>query len=100
MKFAISKHPILPRPGSQPPTLPSRARQAVNFAKAARDTIREAVTTGRVMVETEEQLKRKAICLACETFNADKERCAHPDCGCYMKLKTWLTSQKCPVNKW
>jgi hypothetical protein len=44
------------------------------------------------------QKERFDICLGCEYFRPTSETCKV--CGCFMKVKTWMANQKCPVNKW
>lgn len=80
---------------------PSLAKMAGNAAAAMADVAKGWFKGGQVRVAKEEQERRFAICQSCtEWFDPEKERCRHPRCGCYMRLKTWLASQRCPIGKW
>ncbi len=80
---------------------PSLAKMAGNAATAFVDVAKGFFKGEQVRVAKEEQERRFAICQSCtEWFDPEKERCRHPKCGCYMRLKTWLASQRCPVGKW
>lgn len=52
--------------------------------------------TERVTPEVQKQ--RFDICQNCEYFYKVTTTCKK--CGCFMKLKTWMPAQKCPINKW
>ena len=44
---------------------------------------------------TEERL---AICKGCDRLFKPTMTCK--ECGCFMKVKTHMKSQKCPIGKW
>ena len=44
--------------------------------------------------------KRLAICHACNEYLPEKDRCAHPDCGCRLKKKARMVGESCPIGKW
>ncbi|OMI16719.1 DUF6171 family protein [Leptospira weilii] len=50
--------------------------------------------------KTEYYNKRLSLCLSCplllKTFLS--ERCS--SCGCFVRLKTKLKSESCPIGKW
>ena len=79
--------------------LPSIVSMARNASRAVLRAGLAAVTTGGVRVDETEQARRLDVCRACEWFRAD-ERCAHPRCGCWIKAKTWLRSERCPAGRW
>lgn len=79
------------------PGYPSLAKQVKNAVVAAG----KAISSGIARVGKDEQERRFEICRSCtEWFDSTKERCRHPQCGCYMRVKTWLATQQCPVGKW
>lgn len=41
---------------------------------------------------------RLEICLSCEHLMHTTQQCKK--CGCFVQAKTWLPSQRCPINKW
>jgi Family of unknown function (DUF6171) len=77
---------------------PSLAQQAKNAAVAAGSVIASIVRREPVAVSQEEQDRRLAICHACEFWDAAQGRCSK--CGCFGAWKTWLASQRCPIEKW
>lgn len=44
------------------------------------------------------QKERYNICSSCEFLYKPTDTCKK--CGCFMKYKTWMSGQKCPINKW
>jgi hypothetical protein len=79
---------------------PSIFQQATNAAQAVGAVVASAVRGEPVSVPQEEQDRRLAICHACEFWDAAQGRCSK--CGCFGAWKTWLASQRCPLNppKW
>lgn len=49
-------------------------------------------------VTPEVQAARFNICVSCSEFNEILQNCNL--CGCFMRVKTWMPNQKCPVDKW
>jgi hypothetical protein len=84
----------------QTPEYPSLFQQAVNAVQAVGSVVASAVRGEPVSVPEEERDRRLAICHACEFWDAAQERCSK--CGCFGQWKTWLASQRCPLNppKW
>lgn len=81
--------------------MPGIGSLAKNLGKAVISVAKTAVTTGEIRVSAEEQNRRMEMCKACKTwYREQSQRCSHPDCGCYMRVKTWLVAQHCPVKKW
>lgn len=81
--------------------LPGVRRQAGNLAAAALQ-VAGGLAAGRgLLVDSVEQARRQAICQSCvEWWVSDLNRCAHPDCGCRLRFKTWLAAVKCPDFRW
>jgi hypothetical protein len=42
--------------------------------------------------------ERMSICNSCEHLFKPTSTCKK--CGCFMKMKTYLPEQRCPLNKW
>jgi glycerol-3-phosphate cytidylyltransferase-like family protein len=88
-------------------SFPSFSRMVKSVAKVAVDETK-AIAQKEPPVSEEEQKKRLEICMACEYFAPNiqelpeskrkQQRCVK--CGCFMKFKSRLRSQHCPVNKW
>jgi hypothetical protein len=49
-------------------------------------------------VEPEVQAYRYGICSSCEKLYKPTDTCKA--CGCFMKVKTWMPKQSCPIKKW
>ena len=48
---------------------------------------------------TEEAIEaRLAICVTCDRYLAQAKRCK--ECGCFMKFKSRLRNEHCPLGKW
>ena len=77
---------------------PSFATMAKNAVVAAGSVVASIVKGEPVTVSQEEQDRRLAICHVCEKFDRTQGRCTL--CGCFGKWKTWIASQKCPIDKW
>ena len=75
------------------------------LANAGQATLRNAASVLRgepLGVDEAEATRRRAICDAnvCGMYRAESERCAHPKCGCYLRLKIWLKAECCPMALW
>lgn len=83
--------------GLPPP--PSLLNQAKSFASSMKKWAKD----GFKNVSKEEHQRRLNICLRCPSYDPDGwgrgiGRCR--ECGCAVKAKTKIKSQKCPVGKW
>ena len=64
-----------------------------------RDAAENAATSVLVSkVSTEVQEYRFNICQGCDRLYKPTDTCKA--CGCFMKVKTWLPNQECPLKKW
>ena len=75
-------------------TPPSALEMAASFTKAMREEAAALFTQDKL--DPEEIQKRRDICSGCEMFA--NGRCKK--CGCFLKLKTTMRSQHCPIGKW
>ena len=50
------------------------------------------------LLSSEEREVRKEICARCPNLNLTMNICKL--CGCFMPVKTWVRSSKCPIQKW
>ena len=85
--------------------LPSMAEMSKNALAAIVRTADQFVSHGVVKAAPEEIERRRIICSGdggstprCDKFILENERCGV--CGCFTKLKTWLTAERCPLGKW
>jgi rubrerythrin len=51
-----------------------------------------------IKVPEEVQAERFSKCEGCEKLYRPTYTCKV--CGCFMKVKTWMPSQACPIGKW
>lgn len=89
--------PVVP---ATPPPLPSKFEMAKNLTKTA-FAAAKGVIRGQSLKESDDEAKRRLeICKRCEFFRHTDQRCSR--CGCYMSVKTYLKSSKCPlpVPRW
>lgn len=95
---------VLSVPGApeRPKKLPSVFRQAKNLAGAIGRTGKVLAQGKNPTVSKEEADTRQAICKTCDLFRSEDERCTHPKCGCFTKVKVWLKAERCPATppKW
>jgi rRNA maturation endonuclease Nob1 len=49
-------------------------------------------------VSEEIQQYRYSICQSCDKLYKPTDNCKV--CGCFMKVKTWMPYQSCPIGKW
>lgn len=93
-----------PEPTAAPRTLPPKPALAANLARAAGRLVAGVAQGQAVRVSPADQARRKRICEACTGptgwYLPGMDRCAHPRCGCYLRFKTWLVSERCPEGKW
>lgn len=82
------------------PELPPFRRQFVNAVHAVGRNTKQALLGRAVLVEKETAAARLAICKTCDQFKPSSERCAHPNCACFLRVKTYLKAEKCPERKW
>ena len=82
---------------------PTLAGQIVNGTKAAARVARAVILRQPVMVPKEMLAVRRAICDACELWdasgNAGLGKCKHPRCGC-SRFKLTLATERCPDGLW
>lgn len=81
------------------PELPPAVDLAKNLG-AAVVAETAAMLRGDAKITPEQAAERFAVCQGCDWFRASDERCAHPSCGCFLRVKTAWRAQRCPVGKW
>lgn len=67
--------------------------------ESLRNTTEDAAVqmlTDKVSPEIQEM--RFNTCLSCEKLYKPTDTCKV--CGCFMRIKTWMPSVSCPLNKW
>lgn len=62
--------------------------------------IKAAIGDAAAVRRVDEDIRnhRLEICTGCEHLFQATHQCKK--CGCFVKAKTWLPSQVCPVGKW
>jgi hypothetical protein len=76
------------------------ARLAVNAGQAAGRVIKATVKGETVWLTPAKSSEHKAICESnqCGFYRVSDQRCAHPRCGCFTRLKTLLATESCPAG--
>ena len=89
-----------PRVVDNPP-MPSLQDRARNLGGAVQRVARRIVAGQSVLAEEGKQARRHAICREnrCGKY-VDKAGGWCADCGCWMKAKVWLHSERCRLGFW
>jgi len=74
---------------------PTLAELAVNFTSS----VSRWAAGGFPVVAEDEYQHRQMICSACEFWRTDGLFAHCGKCGC-SRLKAWMGTSKCPINKW
>lgn len=82
-------------------TGPSLAKRAVNLGRS----IVRGIAEGAFRVPETIVAERLAVCRACPLFDAAKETCSHPECGCRVRAggllnKLVWSHERCPIGRW
>ena len=56
------------------------------------------VSNGLKHVKEDIKEQRLSICKSCDKFNAENTTCN--ECGCFLQIKSYWASEKCPLDKW
>ena len=80
--------------------MPSISEQAKSFARDMLGQGKRFIKGKEIRVSKDIFDERISTCEDCELGirTLGKLRCQ--DCGCFMDVKAWLRSSKCPLNKW
>lgn len=77
---------------------PSFQEQIQNFVEATTKATQEALNGGDIFVSTEVQKQRLLICSVCDQLDTATARCT--ECGCFVQIKSKVTTEECPLGKW
>ena len=80
--------------------LPKMSAMIANASKAVKGVAVRALKRDAIKADDKTIKSRLSFCQTCEYYRPEDSRCAHEKCGCYLRFKTWLHSQKCPAGKW
>ncbi len=75
---------------------PDFNQRAKNFSKA----IFKFVVDGMPIESKAKAKERLAICELNECGYFDGSVCRHLNCGCFAKIKTFFSTEHCPIGKW
>lgn len=75
---------------------PPIKKQISNVALAAGRIANNALKGKNILVSKDKRDKRLNACKECDEY--DGSRCN--ECGCFVKAKTWLTTELCLLGKW
>lgn len=103
MRFAVGQTVLQ---ASSKPALPPLRRQARNMAAAVLRNGRSVLAGHPLKADDPEIVRRRSSCEGgdgrppCPFYRADLARCAHPQCGCNKRAKTFLYAERCPDGRW
>ena len=78
------------------PDMPATSVRAGNFARA----LFRFVVEGMPIESKPEAQRRLSICETNECGYFDGSVCRHTKCGCFSKIKTFFSTEHCPLGKW
>lgn len=91
--------------GGTEPELPAAGKMAMNLMRSIGRNAVHVARGGNLIASAAKQEMRAAVCRnGCPFFRASDVRCAHPDCGCFLRsmlMDKWrLEAEKCPDKRW
>lgn len=78
--------------------MPTAPQLVKNLGNSVVNNIKSVMAGNSLNISDEEKEKRLSICKGCEFFSQVDDRCSR--CGCYLKVKTYLKAERCPIGKW
>jgi hypothetical protein len=78
--------------------MPSIGQQMKNVGNSIVKTVQSVAAGNPLNISDIEKDKRLSVCKTCEWYNVSQERCSK--CGCFLKVKTYLKAERCPIGKW
>ena len=77
-------------------TILNKLKERMEQVRDAAELAAANMIPNKVSVEIQEY--RYGICQGCEKLYSPTDTCKM--CGCFMKVKTWIPNQECPLKKW
>lgn len=77
-------------------SLANKLKERMEYVRDVAENAAASMLPIKVSVEVQEY--RYGICQGCEKLYKPTDTCKM--CGCFMKVKTWLPNQECPLKKW
>ena len=77
-------------------TIINKLKERMEQVRDAAENMATGVLRKKVSIEVQEY--RYNTCQSCEKLYKPTDNCKA--CGCFMKVKTWMPDQACPLNKW
>lgn len=74
------------------------SKSMVDLLSRSGYSVAKWVISGFKLVSPEEQKGRLLVCSDCRMLNIADSRCK--ECGCFVKIKAWMATEDCPLNKW
>lgn len=98
MRFSVSNHQAVKvRKG-----LRQGLSQSIDMAKTAGGAVKRTLVAtmkgDSPKASDQNRDRRLSICKACEFFEPSFGMCSK--CNCFMRFKTWLATEHCPIDKW
>lgn len=77
---------------------PPLQEQIQNIIEATTKATQEALNGGEIFTSDQIQEQRLLICSVCDSLDKDTARCT--ECGCFVQIKSRVTTEQCPLGKW
>lgn len=77
-------------------SLINKLKERMEHVRDVAENAAASMLPSKVSVEVQEY--RYGICQGCEKLYKPTDTCKM--CGCFMKVKTWMPNQECPLKKW
>jgi hypothetical protein len=79
-------------------SLPSNMQMIKSLSSSLKNVSKALIKGEKVRLSKGEAEERMKICASCEEYIKEENRCNL--CGCYMRVKTRIATEKCPIGKW
>lgn len=74
----------------------NKLKERLEHVRDAAENAAASILTKKVNIEVQQH--RYSICQECPKLYKPTDTCKV--CGCFMKVKTWIPNQECPLKKW
>jgi len=78
--------------------MPSSGQMIKNLGSSVIRNVVSVSKGNNLNINENDANKRLSICNQCPFFEKNSQRCSK--CGCYLKVKTYLKAERCPIGKW
>lgn len=75
-------------------------QQALNLTSSLKKQFKTIIKGEKIKASDEKIKAREEVCSSCsfKTYIFNQDKCKY--CGCFLKIKVTLETEKCPLEKW